>query len=49
MENDRLYFTRRAQEERAAADKAGDRKAQEAHRKMAQRYEERASHCAAAD
>jgi hypothetical protein len=42
MENDRTYFTRRATEERTAADKSRDSKAREAHRKMAERYEEQA-------
>ena len=42
MENDRSYFTRRALEERSAADKAGNRKARDAHRQMAESYEKRA-------
>jgi hypothetical protein len=42
MEDDRTYFTRRALEERSAADKAGNRKAREAHSQMAKSYEERA-------
>jgi hypothetical protein len=42
MENDRSYFTRRATEERTAADKSENPKAREAHQKMAERYEEQA-------
>lgn len=42
MENDRSYFTRRAVEERSAADKSQNPKAREAHQKMAERYEEQA-------
>lgn len=42
MENDRSYFARRADEERSAADKADNPKARDAHRQMAERYEEQA-------
>ena len=48
MESDRIYFTRRASEERSAAEKAANRKAREAHQQMAERYEERA-HSAGAE
>ena len=43
MDNDRNYFTRRASEERSAADKAENPKARDAHRLMAERYEKQAS------
>ena len=42
MEKDRSYFARRADEERSAADKADNPKARDAHRQMAERYEEQA-------
>lgn len=42
MEDDRSYFARRADEERSAAEKSEDPKAREAHRQMAERYEEQA-------
>lgn len=43
MESDRSYFTRRALEERSAADKAKHPKARDAHRQIAERYLEQAN------
>jgi hypothetical protein len=43
MPNNRAYFTRRADEERSAAERATNDKAREAHRQMAERYAEQAS------
>jgi hypothetical protein len=37
------YFRRRAEEERAAADKAGDERAAQTHRALAARYDAKAS------
>lgn len=42
MNNNRDYFARRAGEERSAANRATNDKAREAHRQMAERYEEQA-------
>ena len=42
MERDRSYFTRRAAEERTAADKCDNPKARQAHQQMAERYEKQA-------
>ena len=39
MENDVAYFTRRADQERSAAERAGNAKAQEAHRELAKCFE----------
>ena len=41
-EGDRAYFARRADEERSAAAKSDSSKARDAHREMAQRYQEQA-------
>ena len=38
MENDRSYFSRRASEESAAADRAASGKARDAHLELARRY-----------
>lgn len=43
MESDRSYYTRRALEERSAAEKATNPKAREAHRQIAERYEQQAN------
>lgn len=43
MQNNQAYFTRRADEERSAAEKATNEKAREAHRRMAERYDEQAA------
>ena len=43
MERDAAYFSRRAQEERDAARKAGNETARNIHLEMAQRYDELAS------
>lgn len=42
MESDRNYMIRRASEERSAAMKSANRKARQAHLKLAHHYEERA-------
>ena len=42
MERDQAYFTRRAVEERSAADKCDNLKARQAHQQMAERYEQQA-------
>ena len=43
MESDAVYFGRRAKEERAAAMKATDPRAREAHLELAGRYDELAT------
>ncbi|HET7576289.1 MAG TPA: hypothetical protein VFK19_06965 [Sphingomicrobium sp.] len=40
MEKNRIYFERRAEEERTAASRAIDIQAREAHEKMAERYQQ---------
>lgn len=41
MENDQVYFTRRAAEERLAAMRSANTVVREAHLEMARRYDER--------
>jgi hypothetical protein len=43
MQNNRAYFTRRADEERSAAENATNDQARQAHRQMAERYAEQAN------
>jgi len=49
MEGDRVYFERRASEERSAAMKAAHPKAREVHLELASRYDERLGEMAAGD
>jgi hypothetical protein len=41
MDNDAIYYSRRAQEQREAALKAGDAKAQKIHLQLAEAYQQR--------
>lgn len=40
METDKEYFAQRAEEERSAAEQAGDKRAKTAHLELAEGYEE---------
>jgi len=43
LESDQIYFSRRGSEERAAATRAADARARQAHLELADRYDELAS------